>query len=298
MATITGLTKERMQEIIDSTIVDADVVGDNLILTKSDATTINAGNVRGAVGPTGPGVTTKGAAFPGAPTDGDIHVRTDFPGDPMFKFTDGIWTVLPALGFPSWYDDFAADRRGDYLNNTNNWADSWRAQYSVVAGQLAIDPAATGGPRTLLISASMQNPRVDVTLAYAGEWGAGAPLWIPLLWLSRDNCIICTQDAVSMIIKMRKNGVESTLASSPVVMANGGSAYYRAMIIGDTIRFMRWNTDPDVLPPAGPNFETSVAVPVEFKGRSGLAGIGCYVDASGGAGSRATKFDNLRIGRV
>lgn len=55
MATINGLTAERMQEIIDKTIVDADVVGDNLILTLHDDTTIDAGNVRGEPGE--PGVT-------------------------------------------------------------------------------------------------------------------------------------------------------------------------------------------------------------------------------------------------
>lgn len=53
MAAVTGLTAERMQEIIDSTVTGADVVGDDLILTLFDASTINAGNVRGSVGPTG-----------------------------------------------------------------------------------------------------------------------------------------------------------------------------------------------------------------------------------------------------
>lgn len=90
MATITGLTAERMQEIIDATIVDADVIGDNLILTKDDGSTIDAGNVRGNAG------IGKGAAFPPAPTDGDLWVRTDQARDPLYKFTDGVWT--PAGG--------------------------------------------------------------------------------------------------------------------------------------------------------------------------------------------------------
>lgn len=50
MATITGFTAARMQDIEDGTVVDGDVVGDNLILTKHDGSTINAGNVRGPQG--------------------------------------------------------------------------------------------------------------------------------------------------------------------------------------------------------------------------------------------------------
>lgn len=53
MATVTGLTAERMQEIIDDTIIDANIVGDNLILLKHDASIIDAGSVRGPIGVTG-----------------------------------------------------------------------------------------------------------------------------------------------------------------------------------------------------------------------------------------------------
>jgi len=53
MATVTVFTAERMQAIEDSCIIDGDVVGDNLILTRFDTTTINAGNVRGPTGSTG-----------------------------------------------------------------------------------------------------------------------------------------------------------------------------------------------------------------------------------------------------
>lgn len=87
MATVTGLTAERMQEIIDATIVDADVVGDNLILTKDDGSTIDAGNVRGDAG------IGKGAAFPAGATDGDLFVRTDQVKDPLYKYTDGAWVL-------------------------------------------------------------------------------------------------------------------------------------------------------------------------------------------------------------
>lgn len=54
MATVTGLTAERMLAIEAGSVVDGDVVGDNLILTKHDGSQVNAGNVRGPVGPAGP----------------------------------------------------------------------------------------------------------------------------------------------------------------------------------------------------------------------------------------------------
>lgn len=54
MATINGYTAEHMQEIEDNTIVDADLVGNNLVFTKHDASTVNVGSVRGPTGPTGP----------------------------------------------------------------------------------------------------------------------------------------------------------------------------------------------------------------------------------------------------
>lgn len=54
MATVTGMTADRMLAIEAASVVDGDVVGDNLILTKHDGTQINAGSVRGNPGPPGP----------------------------------------------------------------------------------------------------------------------------------------------------------------------------------------------------------------------------------------------------
>ena len=51
MATVTSFTAARMAAIEAASIVSGSVVGDNLILTKHDGSTVNAGNVRGATGP-------------------------------------------------------------------------------------------------------------------------------------------------------------------------------------------------------------------------------------------------------
>ncbi len=50
MATVTGYTAERMKEIEDSAIIDGDIVGNDLILSRYDGTQINAGVVRGPQG--------------------------------------------------------------------------------------------------------------------------------------------------------------------------------------------------------------------------------------------------------
>lgn len=74
MATVTGLTKDAMEAIRDGVIVDAEVVGNNLILTKFDATTIDAGNVRGPTGAGQPSVVT---SLPSSPTDLDeVYYQT------------------------------------------------------------------------------------------------------------------------------------------------------------------------------------------------------------------------------
>lgn len=67
MATVTGLTAARMLEIEAESVVDGDVVSNNLILTKHDGSTIDAGNVRGPTGSTGPTGDTGPAGVQGPP---------------------------------------------------------------------------------------------------------------------------------------------------------------------------------------------------------------------------------------
>lgn len=54
MATVTGLTAERMLAIEAASVVDGAVVAGDLILTKHDGTQIDAGSVIGPAGPQGP----------------------------------------------------------------------------------------------------------------------------------------------------------------------------------------------------------------------------------------------------
>lgn len=63
MATVTGLTAERMLEIEGATVVSGQIVGGHLILTKFDGTTIDAGAL--PPGPTGPMGPSGIASIPG-----------------------------------------------------------------------------------------------------------------------------------------------------------------------------------------------------------------------------------------
>jgi microcystin-dependent protein len=106
MATVTGLTAERMIEIEDASIVDADIIGGHLILTKHDGTTTDAGSV---VGPTGPAGPTGSGGLPG-----EIKM---WPG-----------TVLPDLAtFGKWvWADGAVYVTATYPLSAANIATQWR----------------------------------------------------------------------------------------------------------------------------------------------------------------------------
>lgn len=76
MAAVTGLTAARMAEIEAASVVSGEVVGDDLILTKHDTSTINAGDVRGPQGIQGdPGA--DGVGIPAGGTEGQILVKSD-----------------------------------------------------------------------------------------------------------------------------------------------------------------------------------------------------------------------------
>lgn len=60
MATVQVFTAARMQEIEDQAIIDAELVGDNLVLERHNGTTVDVGSVRGPTGATG----ATGSVFP------------------------------------------------------------------------------------------------------------------------------------------------------------------------------------------------------------------------------------------
>jgi hypothetical protein len=69
-----------MLQIENESITDGEVVGDDLILTTRAGTPINAGNVRGPIGPEGPIGEVSDAELALAITNLDTTLRDDFPG--------------------------------------------------------------------------------------------------------------------------------------------------------------------------------------------------------------------------
>lgn len=94
MATVTGYTAGRMQEIEDSAIVGGVIDGDDLVLTRFDGATIVAGDVRGPQGPMGSSgdtaitVCTSGTR-PALPFEGLFIYETDT--DQFFSWDGAAW---------------------------------------------------------------------------------------------------------------------------------------------------------------------------------------------------------------
>lgn len=104
MATVTGLTKARMEEIEAASVVGGLVDGSgHLILSRFDASTIDAGSVIGPTGPTGPAATngvvicTSGTR-PGSPSEGNVIYETDT--DRVLVYTGAAWLHIGMLGDP------------------------------------------------------------------------------------------------------------------------------------------------------------------------------------------------------
>lgn len=99
MATVTGLTAERMMEIEAASIVSGVVVGNNLILTKNDGTQINAGNVRGLQGIQGATGQVSTAALNAAlaPLPKGVLGLAERTSDQIWTFQANTWLDVTGL---------------------------------------------------------------------------------------------------------------------------------------------------------------------------------------------------------
>lgn len=104
MATVTGLTAERMRAIEDASVIDGEVIADHLILTKHDGTTIDAGSIVGPQGPQGP---TGSSMFLGAVVDwpwesGSIPAGTELPYGQQLAAAEypALQAIADASGVP------------------------------------------------------------------------------------------------------------------------------------------------------------------------------------------------------
>lgn len=195
MATVTGLTAARMLAIEAASVVDGDVVVNNLILTKHDGSTIDAGNVRGPTGATGTSAlygtyAARPAASPAL--EGQNYYATD-------KFMrwvslSSVWVLIgtyaPQLtSFPSSPVDgqefvYKAD-----ASRPANWRLRWNAAtskwdvtgavhlFAAIAGGVSVTSAAaayqTGGPSIVTPVGAKVRVRWggDINLSTAGMYG-------------------------------------------------------------------------------------------------------------------------------
>lgn len=140
MGTVTGLTAARMLDIEAASVVDGDVVGDNLVLTKHDGSTINAGNVRGTAGTNGTnGVNApavRAATIANATQSGTFTVDgvSLAVGDRVLcklqtsPSTNGIWVVAAGAWTRATDFDTAAEVAGQIVvvkEGTTNGGTRW-----------------------------------------------------------------------------------------------------------------------------------------------------------------------------
>lgn len=94
MATVTGLTAERMLEIEAASVIDGKVVGGDLILIKHDGTEINAGPVDGPSGPPGPAGPPGVSAIPGEVKLWSGDTLPDLATYGMWVWADGAYYLI------------------------------------------------------------------------------------------------------------------------------------------------------------------------------------------------------------
>lgn len=119
MATVTGLTKDRMLAIEAESIVGGTVNGSgHLILTKHDGTTIDAGDVHGPIGPTGSGgyVICTSTTRPGSPTAGEHIYETDTGRE--YVWTGSAWSYRTGGTNPT----YARAYRSSAYNAPGGWS--------------------------------------------------------------------------------------------------------------------------------------------------------------------------------
>ena len=150
MATVTGFTAERMLNIENSTVVDGEVQGDNLVLLTRDGTPIDAGNVRGPKGDTGaigepvrPGIISMygGASAPAGYLlcNGALVSRVTYAA--LFAEIGTIWGAgdgLNNFGLPDLQQRFPVGKGtaayADVLGETGGYKDAVTLQHAHAMG--------------------------------------------------------------------------------------------------------------------------------------------------------------------
>lgn len=129
MATVTGYTAARMKAIEDGTVVDGEIIGDDLILTKFDGTQINAGAVVGPQGPTGPQGPAGDSSFAGYVEP--LNDLGNVSGTVTLDFsTHNVWRINPTAAVTIAFSNLPLSGNvapGTLIVANDSYAVSWPA---------------------------------------------------------------------------------------------------------------------------------------------------------------------------
>jgi hypothetical protein len=185
MGTVTGLTAERILEILDGTVESAAVVGGHLILTLHDATEIDAGSVIGPTGATGATGAT-GPTFNGGTVTNDIVVDKGTAVVRLGGSAAQGWVTLEkegssspgdSIGVLAFYGENSASTRKLYgyvevaaVDNTNGSEDG-RYTFNTQRGGVDTESFKVESGRPYL----SQNELLNSDGTRKVIWGAGPP---------------------------------------------------------------------------------------------------------------------------
>lgn len=258
MAVVTGLTAGRMKEIEAAAIVDAEVQGNNLMLTRKDGATVNAGNVRGNPGVIGPaGGYYNDITFDSLPTTGIVSAHRAGGGGGATTATvpeetmEGAWVSL-ALGAHILDIDVNKTADGSYAIMHDNSVDRTTVGTGLLSDHYAsalppINPADTSGEGW---GQYLQVPTLQQFLAAFGgkcvitiEVKDGIPAVADLANFIKvrglANSIFLNTSDVNVVSEIVANGVKAHLwawndiSKVPAGIANGASLIE-----------IPWNADP------------------------------------------------------
>lgn len=208
MATVTGYTAEKMKQIEDTTVVDGDVIGSNLILTQRNGATINAGSVlgpqgiQGPPGPTSIAVCTSttrpigGALFTGLAIYETDTKRVYFYDGASWIYKGGtvVCTSITRPGNPpSGMEIFETDTGWRWIYTGTAWLPTssrllGRSERTTAAGPIGTTAAAIAGVSVTFTLATTRSIRIE---AFARHFSVSAPSDYGILQIRKqDNTVL------------------------------------------------------------------------------------------------------------
>jgi microcystin-dependent protein len=186
MATVTGLTAERMLEIEGASVVSGEIIADHLILTKFDGTTIDAGALPpGPTGPQGPsGVSSIPGEIKAWPSstlpnqslygkwvwaDGGVYSSATYPIAASHIHTN--WRTAHGLSDPGAGNFRVPDLRGLVLAGLDQMPGGLRANR--MTRSVAITIAAKTGEETHVITVNEMPAHTHSYTHPGGTYGTG-----------------------------------------------------------------------------------------------------------------------------